>query len=84
MVFWVAVVMATVNLVWCTIMWIKQDLRFQFLLALIYFIGFGPVFALLRFRFKKAVRLLPCLVFFSQSLLIVIDAYVVKDALKQD
>lgn len=84
MIFWVVVIFATVNLVWNVILISKQPDLFHFTNSLVYFVGFGPVFALLRFRFKKAIRFLPCFLFLSLSVLIVLAASGVSDELRED
>lgn len=84
MVFWVVVVFATVNLVWSAIIFAQQEYLFRFSIALIYFVGFCPLFALFRYRFKKAIRFLPCLVFLSLSVLIVLTAFGANDKLMED
>jgi hypothetical protein len=83
-IFWIVVILVTLNIVWSAIILAKQEYLFHFSISIIYFVGFGPLFALFRFRFKKAVRSLPCLVFLALSVFIVLTAYGVSDKLMRD
>jgi hypothetical protein len=74
MVFWVAVILTSFNVVWSIINFYKIGDFFHLIVAIEYFVGLGPLFALLRWRFKRAIRYLPCFVFFYMSVFLIVAA----------
>jgi hypothetical protein len=74
MVFWAAVVLSSLNLVWAIINFYIHGDFFCLTVAIEYFVGLGPIFALLRWRFKRAIRYLPCFVFFYMTITLIVAA----------
>ena len=67
--FWIVNILAILNIILALVSYLQTGKKEsgKVYLGLIYLITIGPIFAVLRWRFKRAVRYLPVLVFLLYS-----------------
>ena len=83
-VFWFAVVTATGNLALEILQFFQTRKVLTLSIGLVYWIGFAALFALFRWRFQKAIRFIPCLVFVTIAVLISATALKTRKDLSSD
>ena len=72
--FWFAVVTATGNLALELFNFARTRKLLTLSIGLVYWIGFALLFTLFKWRFRRAIRFIPCLVFVTNAALVAATA----------